>query len=200
MHTTITLVRHGETDWNATRRWQGIAPVPLNENGIQQATETASHLTDAGITKIVASDLSRAYHTAQIIAERLHLPIDIDPRWREVDVGRWQGLAHDEILAWDAAAFAVFTQADYLERAFPDGERNRDHIARTQAALDDLITRYPGEHVLVATHGGSIRAAIFHLCGQYIDKAPNCSITQAHYAGGAWDVACIAQPAASLRA
>ncbi len=198
MQTTISLIRHGETAWNAEQRWQGNAPVPLNSQGEQQAREAAHALHAANIQRIIASDLARAYRTAEIIAEVVPVPLQTDNRWREVDVGRWQGLSRDEILAWDGAAYAVFRQADYLQRQFPEGEHTRDHIARVSAALEDIAAQYPGEHVLVATHGGSIRAAVYHLTGEILEHIPNGSITQAKHTENAWHCPHIAQAPAQI--
>ncbi len=85
--TTILLVRHGETDWNTERRWQGHADQPLNAAGRAQALELAAALIDRGVDVVYASDLSRAHETAMIVAEQLGRSVLIDPRLREVDVG-----------------------------------------------------------------------------------------------------------------
>lgn len=193
MTTTITLIRHGETDWNVEGRWQGFAPVPLNANGMRQAREAAPYLKTAGIDRIVASDLLRARQTAEIVAETLSLPVAFDSRWREIDLGNWQGLTQNEISAWDPENHSAFDQASYLDRRFPDGENNRQHIQRTAKALHAVLEDHPGEHTLVATHGGSIRGAIYHITGERIHLTGNCSLTRLRYNGGTWDVLGIAQ-------
>src|SRR5581483_12433051 len=87
--TTLLLVRHGETDWNSERRWQGHADEPLNETGRAQAREVADELADRSIDAVYSSDLSRARETAEIIAARLGLSVTTDARLGEVDVGDW---------------------------------------------------------------------------------------------------------------
>jgi broad specificity phosphatase PhoE len=193
MTTHVTLIRHGETEWNAGGRWQGNAPVPLNEKGVMQAYAAAPALKGAGITRIVSSDLSRAYRTAEIIAEALRLPLETDVRWREINVGRWQGLTTAEIRSWDAEAWKRFEQASYSERVFPEGETGAQHIARTEAAMQAIADHYPGEHVLVATHGGCIRAAIHVLKRDHAGMIGNCSLTRFSHNGSAWAVGDIAQ-------
>ena len=69
MATRIILVRHGETDWNAERRWQGHSDRPLNEAGRRQAEELAARLDGAPIDAVYSSDLLRAHETARLLAE-----------------------------------------------------------------------------------------------------------------------------------
>src|SRR5271167_1540411 len=71
----IYLVRHGETDWNAAERWQGHTDIPLNATGRAQADAVAEALSGAGLAGVVASDLSRAQETANIIAARLGIGV-----------------------------------------------------------------------------------------------------------------------------
>ena len=181
MHTDITLMRHGETDWNADGRWQGVAPTPLNANGVQQAKTAAPFLRSAGISQLISSDLLRCRTTAQIVADVLGLPIILDKRWREIDLGRWQGLNRAEIEAWDGDAYRRFHEVSYLDRLFPDGERQQEHIDRTAEALEDVVVRYPGQHTLVSTHGGSIRCALYYLLQERHGLMHNCSLTRLRY-------------------
>ena len=95
--TTILLTRHGETDWNRERRWQGHADPPLNDVGRRQARSLAESLTAKPIDALYSSDLSRARETAEIVGERIGLPVRLDPRLREVDVGEWSGLTTSQV-------------------------------------------------------------------------------------------------------
>jgi alpha-ribazole phosphatase len=112
---------------------------------------------DLGIETIVSSDLRRASGAAAAIGERLGLEIAIDPRWRELDFGDWDGLLADEI---DPAALARFWN-DPDAAPPPDGERWSALYDRVGKALDDIAPRT----TLVVAHGGSIRAAVGLLCG-----------------------------------
>lgn len=145
--TTLLLVRHGETDWNAERRWQGHADVPLNERGREQVRALADELAGEEIDAIYASDLSRARDTAEAVAARLGIPVVTDPDLREIDVGPIEGMTAEE------------------SKAFTDwqGEPKEAHALRILGALDRIAERHPTEHVLVVTHGGSMRRVHEHL-------------------------------------
>ena len=95
--TTILLVRHGETDWNLERRWQGHIDRPLNDVGRAQARALADRLDSEPFAAVYSSDLARARETAEIVAAAHGLPVHLDPRLREADVGEWSGLTADEI-------------------------------------------------------------------------------------------------------
>src|SRR5262245_46711037 len=147
MPTTFLIARHGETDWNRERRWQGHADPPLNDLGREQACALAERLRADPLDAIYSSDLARARETAEIVGRRL----GIDARLREVDVGEWSGLTTPE-----------------LERLHPDGlrrrrfggtgwERGESYAAmgaRVVEALRDIAATNAGRRVLVVTHGG----------------------------------------------
>jgi 2,3-bisphosphoglycerate-dependent phosphoglycerate mutase len=157
--TTILLARHGETDWNRERRWQGHANQPLNELGREQARELAASLDGRAIDAIYASDLARAHETAEIIGERLGMPVRADARLREVDVGDWSGRTHPEIepdalRRWEAG-----------EKAWSGGESYEEMGERVVGGVLALAREHPGETLLVVTHGGSIRACLAHAAG-----------------------------------
>lgn len=145
--TTLLLVRHGETDWNAERRWQGHADVPLNERGREQVRALAEQLAGEEIDAIYASDLSRARDTAEAVAARLGIPVATDPDLREIDVGPIEGMTAEE------------------SKAFPDwqGEPKEAHAQRILDALHRIAERHPTERILVVTHGGSMRRVHEHL-------------------------------------
>jgi broad specificity phosphatase PhoE len=152
--TTLLLTRHGETDWNAQRRWQGQADPPLNERGREQARALAAELD--GVDVIYASDLARARETAEILNARLGLEIQLDPRLRERGFGAWEGKSWDEL---------EDEFADTLERwrageihGPDDAERYEEFTRRVESFLEDVVRRHPSERVLVVAHGGSIRA------------------------------------------
>lgn len=189
MITKITLIRHGETVWNANRRWQGWAPVPLSDNGRQQAHDAAIGLQTAGITRIISSDLTRCLQTAEIISTILNLPFSADARLREVNVGLWQGLTRDEIRTWDAERYAENSSADQHIVAFPGGESYLAVTQRSTTAISEIVDRYPGEHALLVTHGGTIRSIVNGLAqSAQIDWYVNCSLTRLHYNNEYWQV------------
>jgi broad specificity phosphatase PhoE len=138
--TTLLLVRHGETDWNAERRWQGHTDVPLNDRGREQARGLAEQLAGEPVDAIYASDLSRATETAEIVGARLGVPVVVDPELREIDVGSREGLTGEEV----------------GEREW-DGEPHAAHGERVLRAVHRIVAAHPAGRVLVVAHGGCLR-------------------------------------------
>ena len=157
--TTLLLVRHGETDWNAEGRLQGHTDRPLNDHGRRQAKALAERLAGEGADAIYASDLSRAKETAEILGTRLGLPVVIDADLREKNWGNWEGLTGDERI--------------HVEF---EGESTQDHRDRVLRAVERIAERHPGQRVVVVTHGGSLRriqAAVNGVADPVID---NCAV------------------------
>src|SRR4029453_14296582 len=95
--TTIVPGRHGETDWNRERRFQGHADTPLNDAGRAQAADLADSLTSERLVAVYTSPLRRAYETAALIAIRLGLDVRPLDALREIHVGHWEGLTIEEV-------------------------------------------------------------------------------------------------------
>jgi 2,3-bisphosphoglycerate-dependent phosphoglycerate mutase len=94
--TTILIARHGESDWNRERRWQGYADRPLTDRGREQARALAARLAHIELDAVYSSDLQRARDTAAVVAENQGLEVQAVPELREVDVGSWSGLTRVE--------------------------------------------------------------------------------------------------------
>lgn len=160
--TLITLVRHGQTDWNLDRRIQGSTDIPLNGTGRAQAFEAAAVLRAARFDHVYASPLGRARETAEIIAERLGLrPPLLTRGLREREFGDAEGMLVTDYLerfgSWQADVPGAETTAQVTARALASLERI-DRAARRRSAPRE-------ESVLVATHGGVIRALLMHASG-----------------------------------
>jgi probable phosphoglycerate mutase len=153
--TTILLARHGETDWNSERRWQGHDDQPLNEAGRTQARELAESLAGRRVDAVYSSDLSRAHETARIVADRLGLPVGVDVGLREVDVGDWAGRVHSEIEEIDPEGYKRWRDGG---KGWNGGESYEQMGERVVATVLRIATSHPGGTLLVVTHGGSIRA------------------------------------------
>jgi broad specificity phosphatase PhoE len=187
MPTRLTLTRHGETDWNVQRIWQGWSDIPLNENGRAQAAQLAEQLRDMNITRIISSPLSRAHATATIVGTALGLPVEIDERLKEIHVGDWSGLNIDQIRAQYPELYTSLYDSGEMEVPFPNGENRRDLHLRTEAALREFAERWPDEHILVVTHGGNIRGALVQFASPHTDAAiHNCSLHHLSCAGDLW--------------
>jgi len=154
----LLLVRHGESTWNAERRWQGHADAPLTEAGIAQARESARVLAGETLDALLASDLRRAFDTARILGDPHSLAPRVDARLRELDVGVWNGLRREEIAARWPGALAAFDAGD-PDAPAGGAETRRQLAARVHAALDDLARAHTGGTVLVVAHGGVLAAA-----------------------------------------
>jgi broad specificity phosphatase PhoE len=159
-YTTLLLVRHGQTTWNAAGRWQGHADPNLTEAGRAEAktlAEAMSSETDRPWTRIIASDLARARQTATFLAEALSLPLEEDSRLRELDVGEWSGQTRAEIDTTDRERLLAFESGDPSIR--PGGGESRIELAeRVRAVAAEWALRFPGEALIVVTHLGVIRA------------------------------------------
>ena len=153
--TVLLLARHGETDWNRERRWQGHADRPLTRRGLEQARALAARLAEAELDAIYASDLRRARGTAATVAGKLRLPLETRRELREVDVGSWSGLTRGEAATRFPEAFARWERG---EIGWADGETYDAMSERILAAVRGIADRHPNGRVLVVTHAGPIRA------------------------------------------
>jgi probable phosphoglycerate mutase len=161
---SLLLIRHGETAWNAESRIQGQLDVPLSNAGIWQAGRLAQRLSDERIDAIVASDLARAWLTAQPIGHSRELESLPDTRLRERHFGIFEGHTLDEIAARWPTEFAAWRQRD-PDWAIPGGESGRQFITRVLEALDEISHRHAGGTVAVVAHGGVLDVAYRHARG-----------------------------------
>ncbi|GAA4193898.1 histidine phosphatase family protein [Gryllotalpicola kribbensis] len=152
--TRISLVRHGQTDWNRDGRIQGRSDIPLNDTGREQAHETGRALRARRFDGIYASPLVRAFETAEIIAGELGMPGPVAvPGLEERSYGRAEGMTGPEI----RAAFGD-DRADV-----PEWENDAALLGRVLEALSGLAAQHRGERILVVAHGGVIGAVARHL-------------------------------------
>ncbi|WP_291054121.1 histidine phosphatase family protein [Herbiconiux sp.] len=150
--TTFTFVRHGQTDWNFQKRIQGSTDVPLNETGREQARETGRVLAERRWDGIVASPLSRARETAEIIAAELGIDeVELVPELVERSYGEVEGLNAEQI----AERFP-----GHPMNVVPGRERRSDVVARVLPALEALAEEHPGDSLIVVSHGGVIGSLI----------------------------------------
>ena len=149
----IYLVRHGETEWNLARRYQGWGDSPLTRRGVAQAEaigRALAALPQAGEAAIVASPLGRARRTAEIIRAALPGPtlLSFDERLREVSIGAWNGLDRNEIVALQPGIFDGEGRYEWYFRT-PDGETYDAFAGRIGAWLGEAAA---GTRIVVA-HG-----------------------------------------------
>jgi broad specificity phosphatase PhoE len=166
------LARHGVTDWNLAGRYQGQADPPLNEAGRRQARALAEQLAGEPIRAIYSSDLQRAYDTAQAAAERLGLPVTVEPRLREVNQGEWEGMLHPDILARYPEAWAE-RERDPLHSRSPGGESVFEVSARVWSAAADIARAHPDGLVLIVSHGLALACLYCKAHGLPVEQARN---------------------------
>ena len=160
----VVLWRHGRTAWNAESRFQGTTDVALDEVGIAQAERAARDLATLAPHRIVSSDLERARVTAETLAAMVGLEVTTDPDLRETYAGSWQGLTRDEIIAADSAGWHRWIAGDDIR---PGGGETRSEVSeRVSAAVLRHAEDLPaGGTLVVASHGGAVRACLGRLLG-----------------------------------
>jgi probable phosphoglycerate mutase len=157
------LWRHGQTVWNAERRFQGQSDIPLDQTGEAQAERAARLLAALSPDMIISSDLSRASGTAAPLARLTGLQVILDKDLRERHGGCWEGLTDAEIREWYPDSHATWTP--------PDGEPSAAVAERVAAALQRAATAV-GEQAtgrdglaVVVSHGAAIRLGMSRLLG-----------------------------------
>ncbi|WP_370892475.1 histidine phosphatase family protein [Janibacter sp. GXQ6167] len=161
----IIVMRHGQTVSNAQGIWQGHLDHELSELGHIQAAKAAAALVSHHPVRVVASDLQRARVTGQDVAHACGVELEIDPRWREIHAGGWQGLTGDQVRERYPEDMERLISGEDFRRG-GDGESVADVALRTGEAIRELAHDLaPGECAIVATHGVAARAAAAELVG-----------------------------------
>ena len=167
----VVVLRHGETDHNAARIWQGHLDTPLSERGTEQADAVGPALAALSPRRIVSSDLTRARLTAESVGRATGIPVLLDPRFREIDVGAWQGLAAAEVAERWPQEQAALARGEDVRRG-EHGETATEVAQRVGEALtEQLDTLGAGECLVVSTHGAAGRTAAAWLLGLEHDLA-----------------------------
>jgi glucosyl-3-phosphoglycerate phosphatase len=184
------LWRHGQTVWNAERRFQGQSDIPLDETGLAQAERAARLLAGLRPDLIVSSDLSRAASTAAPLARLTGLEVILDKDLRERHGGCWEGLTDAEIRERYPDAHATWTPQD--------GEPSAVVADRVAAALQRTATtiaeQVPGPDGLavVVSHGAALRLGMSRLLGMpdelfgVLGPLSNCSWSVLGFRHGRW--------------
>lgn len=158
----LIAVRHGESTWNATGRWQGVADPDLSERGQAQAAAVAARLATIEIDAVVSSDLARALQTAAAIATPHSLEVEVRAGLRERDVGAWTGLTRAEIEERFPQQWRAYRS--HLDPPIGGGESasalHRRVGTALRATVADAGSRGHSTTVIVA-HGGPVRAIAY---------------------------------------
>lgn len=160
--TKFILIRHGQTEWNRVERFRGRADLSLNEVGVKQAQAMAERIARWHVSAVYSSPLQRALTTAQPIAQRFNLEVEVLPGVIDIDYGEWQGLLTEEAKAKDGALYTQWLESPQ-EVTFPGGEDLAEVRKRAAAAIGDVIQKHQGKTVAVVSHKVVCQALILSL-------------------------------------
>jgi broad specificity phosphatase PhoE len=181
---TLLLWRHGETDWNLERRFQGQSDVGLNATGRRQADRAARLIAALQPAAIYSSDLARAASTAESLARLTGLPVILDKDLRERNGGAWEGLTDTEIRQFYPEEHQVWSP--------PDGEPTAVITDRAADAFERIADSVPaGTLAVVVGHGAAIGFGMSRLLGlsateRVIGSLANCSWSVLSRRAGRW--------------
>ncbi|MEN9679951.1 MAG: hypothetical protein RLZ57_1080 [Actinomycetota bacterium] len=154
--TTIYLIRHGETEFTAIRRFSGSRLNPkLIDKGIEQAQAVAKYVKKLNPDVLIASPLIRTQETAEIISKEIGIPFETDESWKECDFGKWDGLTPEEVRNLYGDNYETWIRSTSVPPI--DGESYDDVAVRADLALATLVDKYPSKKVVVVTHNIMIR-------------------------------------------
>jgi 2,3-bisphosphoglycerate-dependent phosphoglycerate mutase/probable phosphoglycerate mutase len=164
MRTSVWFVRHGQTQLNKARRYQGTNDSPLTDYGIQQANALAERLRPLPFTLALVSPAGRAQHTANAILQGRYVERHTDARWAETSHGRWEGLTYTEVTArFREEAAQRF--AEPLNGRATGGESLNEVVQRVAAGWNSLLREHPGGRILIVTHATPIQLILCAISG-----------------------------------
>lgn len=169
--TLFLLTRHARTVWNIEQRYAGHTEVALAPEAESQIRVLTKALLNERIDAIYSSPLSRCLLTVTPTAEILSLPIGVDSRLRERNLGKWEGRSAAELVK-EYPGFEFPESAYSGQFVIPDSESLDEVARRTHDVLQEMAVRHPGQTILIATHAGIIWAAENLLCEQRVNEHP----------------------------
>jgi broad specificity phosphatase PhoE len=179
----LVLVRHGRTAWNAEGRFQGQADPPLDGVGWEQARRTARSLAGLRPAAIVSSDLRRAHQTAVVLGATCGLIPATDRHLREVALGAWEGIGHDEAAVRFPAEYSAWSAGADVRRG--GGETQAEAGLRVAAAVVRFLWRVGTDSpVVVVSHGLALQAAIGVLTARGLVRPD--TVRPPHLGNGEW--------------
>ncbi len=190
--TEILLIRHGETEWNLSGRWQGHADSNLSDRGVAQARSLSKRMMSEKVDFVYVSDLGRARHTARLIGDSSEWSYNLMPELRERDLGVLEGLTAEEMVLKQPDAYRSFRK-DGPDYQPPGGESFRQFYERCAAAIEVLVERHPGKKIVAVTHGGVLGALFRYVLDIPLDSERNflllnCSINRIRKSSQGWSL------------
>jgi broad specificity phosphatase PhoE len=180
----LLLARHGQTEWNADRRFQGHTDVVLSERGRAQAHALGRALRGRRVAAAYVSPMRRAVETAEIALADAGIPYTPIEELRELSLGQWEGCTIDEIRQQDGDPYAAWLRAP-LDCPPPGAEPLPDVRDRVLAAVERIAAAHADGDALLIAHGGVISVYACHLLGCSFNqlwrlRVDNCSLTIVH--------------------
>lgn len=164
------LVRHGQTSWNETQRFQGWLDIELDTIGMLQAKMLADYFKLEIIKHIYSSDLSRALKTAQLIQQKTESPMTISKNLRELNVGNWEGQTWNEITS-EFKDEDKINEAQLFEMGKSGGETVTEFQARIVECFKTIISKHSDDDtIIIVTHGGVVRVLLCYILGCDINQ------------------------------
>jgi probable phosphoglycerate mutase len=162
--TIVYLIRHGATELSKEDRFAGAIDVPLSKEGKKQAKKLGKRLADVKLSAIYCSDMHRAIHTADAVAQPHGLTPIHRPALREINHGHWEGMVHKLVEKKFATEYQAW-DADPLLAAPPGGETSLAVLSRSLPELAKIVAAHPGQSVAVVSHKATNRLLLCSLLG-----------------------------------
>jgi broad specificity phosphatase PhoE len=157
----LGLVRHGQTAANIDQVWHGHTDTELTELGHRQARSLGAYFHHYMRPEVIyASPLQRARLTAEAVGERFAIPVQLDPRLRELSLGDWEGVTFESMRGDNGTMRKLVREPDFTP---PNGESQNLVRKRMVAAIEDITRRHPGQNVVLFTHGVAMGIALSYL-------------------------------------
>ena len=183
----IILVRHGETEWNASETFRGRADVELNATGVRQAELLGKYLSADKIDLIYSSPLKRALRTAEAIARVQKIQVNAVENLIDFDFGEWQGLTLEEVKEKDEILYQDWLDTPEQVR-IPGGETLENVLSRAMPFVVDAVMKCKEGKVALVSHRVVLKVLICALLGLdnahfWAIKMDNGAITRFVYDG-----------------
>jgi len=157
----VYIARHGQTDWNREKRFQGHYDIPLNDTGREQARALAGVLQNKGIGQIYTSPKKRAVETAEIVNRSLKKKLDIIEHLREISHGIYDGMTLDEVYSKHTDDIKKWRE-DRINIAPPEGESIRECAERVIPVYDSLVEQSGDKTILIISHMVVTKSLLIH--------------------------------------
>ena len=160
----LILIRHGETLWNTQLRMQGSLDSDLTLKGESQIEALGEWMKEVTFDYLYSSDTARAWKTAEAISKFTGHTLNFDKRFREKNLGIFEGLTTEEASERYPEKFKLFktSGANYV---IDKGESTQQLLDRSLEAIEEIRIRHPNKIVVVVTHGGVVRVLMKHVLG-----------------------------------